>query len=161
LMRIRYRDALIGLVALAAGCDSPGQPVAVNQVSAPHHGTMIRLAEDRGFVELVNEPEVSDRRKPEPTSIVAYFLQIDGKSPLEPVPVDVDFAIQPGAGKGGRTKPDTGGQISLTAQPNPDDPLSAARFASKPGPYALEGTRGILTARIGGQVVSTTFAGSR
>jgi hypothetical protein len=160
-MRIRYRDFLIGMAALAAGCDSAAQPNAVNPVSAPHRGTMIRLAEGRGFVELVNEPEVSDRRNPEPTSIVAYFLQIDGKSPLEPVPADVDFAIQSGGTKGGRTKQDSGGRISLTAQPKTDDPLSATRFASKPGPYALEGIRGTLTARIGGQVVSTNFAGSR
>jgi hypothetical protein len=160
-MRIPYRDFVIVLAVVAAGCDSPAQPVAVNLVSAPHRGTMIRLADDRGFVELVNEPEVSDRRKPEPTSIVAYFLQIDAKSPLEPLPADVDFAIQSGGGRGGRTKQDSGSRISLTAQPNSDDPLGAARFVSKPGPYALEGMRGILMARIGGQVVTTTVAGSR
>lgn len=122
---------------------------------------MIRLADDRGFVELVNEPEVSDRRKPEPTSIVAYFLQIDGKSPLDPAPLDVSFTMQSARAGGGRAKPESGDRVSLSAQPNSDDPLGAARFASKPGPYGLTGSRGTLSARIDGQVITSTFAGSR
>ena len=114
-MRMRYRDVLIGLAALA-GLRLAGSTRCSQSGSPPHHGMMIRLADDRGFVELVNEPEISDRRKPEPTSIVAYFLQIDGKSPLEPVPVDVDFAIQSASAKGGRTKQDSGGRIRLTCR---------------------------------------------
>ena len=96
--------------------------------AAPHRGTMIRLPEDKGFVELVNEPEVGDRRKLESTSIVAYFLQIDGKSALDPPPADVSFSIESGAGKGGRGKQNSANRIPLTAQPKPDDPLGAGRL---------------------------------
>ncbi len=122
---------------------------------------MIRLPEDKGFVELVNEPEVNDRRKPEPTSIVAYYLQTDGKSPLEPAPADVSFAIETGGGKGARGKPGSGDRIPLSAQPRPDDPLGAVRFASKPGPYDLAAIRGTLTATIAGQQIASQFGGSR
>ena len=38
---------------------------------------------------------------------------------------------------------------------------AAARFASKPGPYNLTALRGTLSARIGGQQISSTFSGSR
>jgi hypothetical protein len=114
-----------------------------------------------GLVELVNEPEVSDRRNPELTTIVAYFLQIDGKSALAPAPEEVNFAIQSSGASGGRSKQNAGDRIRLNAEPKPDDPFAAGRFASKTGPYALTGLRGTLTATIGGQEVSSTFAGSR
>ena len=114
--------AILCLAALFSGCDSPGRSVSVLAVSAPHHGTMIPLLEDRGFVELVNEPEVSDRRKPEPTAIVAYFLQMDGTSPLVPAPDGVSFAIQSGAARGARTGQNSGDRISLRALPKADDP---------------------------------------
>jgi hypothetical protein len=152
---------MFGLVAVGPGCDSPEHPVAVSAVSPPHHGTLISLPDDRGLVELVNEPEVSDRRKPEPTAIVAYFLQIDGKSSLTPAPEEVNFAIQSAGAGGVRSKQNAGDRIRLNAEPKSDDPLGAGRFASKTGPYALTGLRGTLTAKIGGQEISSTFAGSR
>jgi hypothetical protein len=160
-MRMRVYSVMLGLAAFVPGCDSPGHPVAVSAVSPPHHGTLISLPDDRGLVELVNEPEVSDRRNPEPTAIVAYFLQIDGKSPLVPAPDDVSFAIASGGARGVRPKQESGDRIPLSAQPKPDDPQGGGRFASKTGPYALTGLRGTLTARIGGQEVSSTFSGSR
>jgi hypothetical protein len=160
-MRIRFWALVLGLALLSSGCDSPGTPVAVTTVSAPHRGTMIRLPEDKGFVELVNEPEVSDRRKPEPTSIVAYYLKIDGKSPLDPAPADVTFAIAAGGGKGLRGSPDSGERITLSAAPRADDPQGAGRFASKPGPYDLAALRGTLTAKIGGEEVASLFGGGR
>jgi hypothetical protein len=152
---------MFGLAALVPGCDSPQLPVAVSTVSPPHHGTLISLPDDRGLVELVNEPEVSDRRKPEPTAIVAYFLQIDGKSSLAPAPEEVSFRIQSAGAGGPRSKQNAGDRIRLNAEPKADDPLGAGRFASKTGPYELTGLRGTLTARIGGQEISSTFAGSR
>ena len=160
-MRIRFRVVTLGLAALFSGCDSSGPLVSVTSVTAPHHGTMIPLPEKTGFVELLNEPEVSDRRNPEPTSIVAYFLQIDGKSALDSAPEDVTFAIETGGGKGARGKQGSGDRIPLSAQPKPDDPSGAGRFASKPGPYQLAGIRGTLRVKIGGQEVSSQFAGSR
>jgi hypothetical protein len=146
---------------LLPGCDTPARPVAVSAVSPPHHGTLIPLPDDRGLVELVNEPEVSDRQKPEPTAIVAYFLQIDGKASLAPAPDDVSFTIATAAARGVNTRRESGERIPLSAQLKSDDPLGAARFASKLGQYALSGIRGTLSARISGQEISTTFGGSR
>jgi hypothetical protein len=133
----------------------------VSAVSPPHHGTLIPLPDDRGLVELVNEPEVTDRRNPEPTSIVAYFLRIDGKEPLVPAPEDVSFTIAAGAARGVSSRKESGERIPLSAQPKSDDPLGAARFASKLGQYALSGIRGTLSAKVGGQEISSTFGGSR
>jgi hypothetical protein len=160
-MRFGYCAVAVNLVLLFSGCDSTQTTIAVSAPTAPHHGTMIALADGKGFVELLNEPEVSDRRNPEPTSIVAYFLQVDGKTPLDPAPADVAFAIDTSVGKTGRGKQAPGDRIPLTAQPKSEDPLGAGRFASKPGPYNLDSTRGILTAKIGGQEVSSVFTGSR
>jgi hypothetical protein len=160
-MRMRVCLLMLGLAAFVPGCDSPEHPVAVIALSPPHHGTLISLPDDRGLVELVNEPEVSDRRKPEPTAIVAYFLQLDGKSSLAPAPEEVNFAIQSAGAGGARSKQNAGDRIRLSAEPKADDPLGAGRFASKTGPYALTGLRGTLTATIGGQEISSTFAGSR
>ena len=104
-------------------------------------------------MELTNEPEIRDRRSNEATSIVAYYLQSDGKSPLDPPPTDVNFVIELGK--------KTAEPVVLKAEPKSDDPAGAGRFASKPGPYQLSALRGRLNAKIGGQEVSTTFLGSR
>jgi hypothetical protein len=160
-MRMRVCSLVLGFAALVPGCDSPERSVAVSAVSPPHHGTLISLPDDRGLVELVNEPEVNDRRNPEPTAIVAYFLQIDGKSSLVPAPQEVNFAFQSAGAGGARSKRDAGDRIRLSAEPKADDPLGAGRFASKTGPYALTGFRGTLTAKFGGQEISSTFGGTR
>jgi hypothetical protein len=150
-MRIRFCTVALALAGLFLGCDStPLQPPQV--VLGPHHGTTIRLPEDQGFVELTNEPEVRDRRSPEPTSIVAYFLKSDCKSALYPPPSEVNFVIE------GRKSSET---IPMSAEPKSDDPAGAGRFASKPGPYLLSELRGRLNAKIGGQEVSIPVAGSR
>jgi hypothetical protein len=160
-MRSGFCLVAMSVMCSLVGCDRSQPAISVALPSAPHHGTMIPLAEGKGFVELVNEPEVSDRRHPEPTSIVAYFLQADGKTPLDPAPADVAFAIETGGAKGGRGKQASGDRIPLTAQPRSEDLQGAGRFASKPGPFNLESTRGTLTARIGSQEITSKFAGSR
>jgi hypothetical protein len=122
-------------------------------MSGPHHGTTIRLPEDKGFVELTNEPEVRDRRSAEPTAIVAYFLKTDGKSPLEPAPTDVAFVVA-----GGKKSSET---VALAAEPKSDDPAGASRFASKPGQHQLTMLRGTLKAKLAGQDISIPIEGSR
>jgi hypothetical protein len=160
-MRIGIRAATLALVGLLFGCDSSTPRGNVVTAIAPHHGTMIPLPENRGFVELINEPEVSDRRNPQPTSIVAYYLQADGKSPLNPAPTDVSFAIDPGVARGARGKQGSAQSVPLIAEPKSDDPAGAGRFASKPGPYDLTDMRGTLSAKIGGQEISIPFAEAR
>ena len=94
-MRMSFRGVVLGLAGLSFACDSsPDLPTQV--AVGPHRGTTIRLLADKGFVELTNEPEVKDRRSNEPTSIVAYYLQLDCKSPLDSPPTDVKFVIERG-----------------------------------------------------------------
>jgi hypothetical protein len=152
---------MLALTGLFLGCDSsPAPPILV--AKGPHQGMVIPLSENTGFVELVNEPEVKDRRSNEPTSIVAYYLQPDAKSALDPVPSDVKFAIDTGAGgRGGRGRPSTPQSIPLNPEPKSEDPAGAGRFASKPGPYLLSALRGTLSAKLRGQPVSVVFQGGR
>ena len=161
-MRCRAH-AVLAVLGLQLGCDSsPSLRAPATLPPGPHHGIMIGLADDKGFIELVNEPEVKDRRKLEPTSIVAYFLQNDAKSPLSPTPTDVRFAIEggrPGQGtRGGRPTPQS---VPLDRESKPDDPASTGRFASKPGPYYLEVLRGTLSAKLGSETISTPINGGR
>ncbi len=129
-------------------------------INGPHGGTTLQLPEKKGFVELVNEPEPNDRRKNEPTALVAYFLKIDGKTPLEPAPTDVSFEIAAGAsgGRGGRVQQTPAKAVPLAAEPKTDDPSGACRFASQPGAYLLDSIRGTLNAKVDGQAASLNFA---
>jgi hypothetical protein len=151
-MRAFVRGGTLVLAALVLGCDAtPGPPPQV--MAGPHRGTTIRLPEDKGFVELTNEPEIALRKKDQITSIVAYFLKIDGKSALEPPPTDVTIVVD-------RAK--TGSEtIPLAAEPKSDDPAGGSRFASKPGAHHLAMLRGTLKAKIAGQDISIAVSGSR
>jgi len=152
-MRIGFGAALIVMVGLSFGCNSgPSTPPQV--MVGPHRGTTIRLPDEKGFVELINEPEVSGRGSREPTAIVAYFLKSDGSSTMEPAPSDVMLVLA-GAGKKGSET------IPLSAEPKSDDPAGGSRFASKPGSHHLASLRGKLNAKIDGQEVSLPVSGSR
>ncbi len=151
---------LLAAAGLTAGCGTPEPSSQV--LKGTHSGTSIRLPEDKGYVELVNEPIMTDRRNPQPTSIVAYFYQADGKSPMSPSPTDVSFQIDPDARSRQRDKSAAGSStLPLSAEPKADDPAGASRFASKTGPYALTAVRGTLKAKINRQDVSTAFMGAR
>jgi hypothetical protein len=152
-MRMRCRAALLVMAGLLFGCNSaPSTPAEVTV--GPHRGTTIRLPDDRGIVELTNEPEVRGRGSSEPTAIVAYFLKLDGASPLEPTPSDVRLVLS-------RTGKMGSENVRLSAEPKSDDPAGASRFISKPGPYHLAMLRGNLSAKIDGQEVSLPISGSR
>jgi hypothetical protein len=162
-MQLRIRIAVLAVTVLISGCDGGALPTEQQTaVNGPHHGMTHQLPDKKGFVELVNEPQPTDRRNPTPTSLVAYFLKLDAKSPLEPAPTDVSFTIDSGGGgRGGRGKQAARQVVALTIEPKADDPAGAGRFASKPGPYQLDSLRGALSAKIDGQAVSTVFAGGR
>ena len=160
-MPLMTRAVALTLVILAFGCSSPVSPLAGSVPMGPHHGTTVALAENKGFVELVNEPVVTDRRNPQPTSIVAYFLQADGTTPLSPLPTDVNVTINAGRGTNSRVTKASATPVPLSPEPNSDDSVGAARFASKPGPYHLVAVRGTLSATISGQVNSISFSESR
>ncbi len=153
---------LAATVGLLAGCGSSDLSSSSPVVKGTHSGTAIRLPDEKGFVELVNEPPVVDRRNPQATSIVAYFLKADGKSAMSPTPTDVSFQIDPDARSKQRGKA-TGNSstVGLSAEPKADDPTSASRFTSKTGPYDLAGIRGTLKAKINGEDISAPFMGAR
>jgi hypothetical protein len=154
------RAVMIMHGTLFLGC-SPSMSPSTRSVTGPHHATMIGLNDEKSFVELTNEPEVADRRNPQPTSIVAYFLQVDGKTPLSPLPTDVKFMIETGRGTNSRVTKASVTPVPLLPEPKSDDPAGAARFVSKPGPYHLLGVRGTLSATISGRGTSTSFSESR
>jgi hypothetical protein len=151
-MRAFVRGATLVVAALVLGCNWTPEP-SPQVMSGPHRGTTIRLPEDRGFVELTNEPEIALRKKDQITSIVAYFLKIDGKSALEPPPTDVAIVVD-------RAK-ERAETIPLAAEPKSDDPAGGSRFASKPGPHHLGMLRGTLKAKLAGQDISIAVSGSR
>jgi hypothetical protein len=160
-MKIGF-GALLSVVLLAlVGCNS-SEPVSEGALPpGPHRGTIVRLPDDKGFAEILNEPPVEDRRNPTPTAIVAYFLKSDSKTPLETMPTAVAFAMASG-GRGSRGKQTTATQaIPLSPEPKSDDPSGTARFASKVGPYLLEAVRGTLSATIDGQKLDIQFSGGR
>jgi hypothetical protein len=161
LMPLTTRAVALSLVILVFGCGSPISPVASSVPMGPHRGTTLALDENKGFVELVNEREVTDRRNPQPTSIVAYFLQPDGKTPLSPLPTEVNFTIEAGKAKNSRATRSSATTVPLVAEAKSDDSAGAARFASKPGPYHLLGARGTLSVAINGRANSISFSESR
>jgi hypothetical protein len=153
-MRMRFRGVLFAMAGLFFGCDSAPSTAPPAVMVGPHRGTTIRLPDDKGYVELTNEPEVSGRGSREPTAIVAYFLKPDGTSSLEPAPSDVRLSVTQARTKDTET-------IPLAAEPKADDPAGGSRFASKPGPHHLAVLRGQLNAKIDGQEVSLPVSGSR
>jgi hypothetical protein len=159
-MRIPVSTVALIFTGLLCGCDR-SRPTEETVLNGPHHGTTLQLPEKKGYVELVNEPEVKDRRSNEPTSIVAYYLQSDAKTPLSPLPSDVSFQIAVSGGRGGRGAKDSPKSVPLTPEPKADDPAGAGRFASKPGPYQLPNLRGTVNSTIDGQQVSIVFQGGR
>jgi hypothetical protein len=164
-MRIEIRVAALVCLGLLPGCGGSAVPIEQQAaISGPHQGATLQLPDKKGFVELINDPRPRDRRSNEPTSLVAYFLKMDGKSPLEPAPTDVSFTIDTAArGRGGRGKgaASSSQSVPLAPEPKPDDPAGASRFASKPGPYLLDAIRGTLSAKVDGQDASVNFAGGR
>jgi hypothetical protein len=159
-MRTCTRLLVVALPGFFVGCaGSPAPEPTV--LRGPHHGTTLQLPEKMGYVELVNEPEVKDRRSNEPTALVAYFLKDDAQSPVDPLPSEVSFAIDSGGRREGRARKGSPEVLPLGAEPRSGDPAGAGRFVSKPGPYQLASLRGTLSASFNGQMVSVILQGSR
>jgi hypothetical protein len=138
--------------AMCVGCDVAPAPPSRPKVG-PHGAAMYPLPGGAGFAELVNEPEVTDRRAAPTTAIVAYFFQGDAKSPLSPGPSDVRVVLDQG-----RKRSES---LPLKSDPKSDDPAGGCRFATKLGPYLLEGLRGKLTGTVNGQPFDLSFVSGR
>jgi hypothetical protein len=136
---LRLTLALI-LCHSIAGCG--GSPEAV-PVSV-HNGTMIALADKKGFFEIDTESggnaDRGSRSKGGTKSIVVYFYQPDGTTEMNPAPTDVTVKVGTGSDS-----------PVVTLSPRP-----SGGFASSPSAYP-SGFRGQLNAKIGGDAVETPF----
>jgi hypothetical protein len=151
-MRFPLPTSMLALPLLFTGCEgSQAVPPVAREETGPHQGALHRLPDNTGVVEIVNEPEVTDRRSNPTTAIVVYFLHSDGKTAMTPAPSDVRVEVDEG-----RNQTRT---LALKADPRSADASGGSRFASEAGPYLLEGLRGKLIANIAGKPVEQTFAG--
>lgn len=140
--------ATVLLAAPLAGCSHRSSGTFPTE-PPPHGGMLLTLPGGRGFAELLVEqpPARSGKDAGRDAVIVAYFLQGDRKSPLEPAPKDVRVAVA------------SGPQVPLTPRPHPEDPSKAGQFASGVGKYGESGAlSGELHADLGGEAVDLPFA---
>jgi hypothetical protein len=165
--RGRILPSLI-MAALAAGCG--GAPRPTNPaVTGPHGIPAIPIPGGLGYGEARFESsseatpgqrekrgkrtgptKATDVRKGSSARIVVYFLEPDGKTPLNPLPEKVQAVIgMPGTFANKYTK-----AYDLTIEPRGDDPVASARFASIPFKLPEQRITGRITAVLRGQEVS-------
>lgn len=126
------------------GCSD--SPTDLNPKLAPVGGVLVRLPNDRGMVAIKTEaPELpaGPKLKNRMVSIVAYFYQMDGTTPLTPAPTDVVFTM----GSDAKTK-------TIPLNPDAKDPN---RFLSAAGPY-MQGIQGMIKAKVQGVDVEESFS---
>lgn len=148
-----YRiSAILGttlLLALAAGCGSSPATVAPEQNPSfgPHGGPTAALPEQKGFIEIVQEPTGGQSR------LVAYcFSTRDMASALSPVPSSLQFSMDlPGGGAQ---------NVAFTAEPKPGDPGGEARFISQPGEFEVDPLLGTVTIAVDGQNLTAKLSGA-
>ena len=98
----------------------------------------------------MNGDRLKKGRTPDQTTLVAYLLQPDQKTPSSEVPTSVEVKI--GTPKGDEV-------VALKASPDSADPMGSSRFVSKPGPFELNQTGGEVTVQVGGKTLSGKFCG--
>ncbi|HWE36587.1 MAG TPA: hypothetical protein VG406_08475 [Isosphaeraceae bacterium] len=147
--RLARRATPALLIALILGCSR--SPKTFPTDPPPHGGVLLTLPGGRGFAEVLLDqpPAQSSRDAGRNSVIVAYFLQADKKTPLEPPPTGVRVAVDPGGGQ----------QVPLSPRPHPEDPSKAGQFASAVGPYGESGAlSGELRADLDGEAVALPFS---
>jgi hypothetical protein len=149
------RNACLFLSLVAAGMWS-GCGVAVHTSAVPassplHGGILIPLPEDQGFVEILNDQRVRKGNRIA-TTIVAYLLQPDQKSPITQSSASVTVKLG--------TPPDVR-TIKMRPEPGGSDPSGSARFVSELGPFLLEQSGGEVEVVLGGKTLTAPFRGPR
>jgi hypothetical protein len=151
---MRMFASLISVLAAGAliGCGGAAPVQSSVPASSEHHGgVLIPLTDKQVYVELLN----GDRGKKGDafeTTLVAYLLQPDLKTPLSQAPTSVEVKI--GTPKGDQV-------VALKAAPDSADPLGSTRFVSAPGPFELNQVGGEVTVQVGGKTLSGPFRGPR
>ena len=151
---MRMRSSLLSVITAAAlvGC---GQPVAVEssvpETSENHGGILVPLTDKQAYVELLNGKREM-KGKIADTTLVAYLLQPDIKTPFSETPTSVEVKI--GTPRGEQA-------VALKPAPDSTDPLGSARFVSTPGPFELNQVGGEVIVQVGGKTLSGKFRGPR
>ena len=144
-------SAILGatlLLALTAGCGSSPATVAPEQNPSfgPHGGPTAALPEEKGFIEIVQEPIGGQSR------LVAYcFSTRDMASPLSPVPSSFQFSMDLPGG--------SAQEVAFTAEPKPGEPGGESRFISQPGEFEVDPLLGTVTVTIEGQTLTAKLSG--
>ncbi len=135
------------LVATGCGTNFLGGPTVapVSEASELHGGILVPLSEDQGYVELLNGER---QRRSSKTTIVAYLLQNDRKTPATQKPTD--FIVKLG-----------GDPVPLHPAQDAHDPAGSVRFVSGIGAYELNQQGGEVTVTLDGKTSSGTFRGPR
>ncbi len=137
-------------LVLALGCgeraSTPDASTVVAKVFGPHNGPAVALPGDRGYAEVIAEPN----RGGQDPSVVVYFLDSDLKRVLSPLPSDVRVKLAiPGGGIE---------ELALSPSPKPRDRAGSGRMASPPVPVDPDRVSGELTATVEGQPFTMAFA---
>jgi hypothetical protein len=145
--------SLLPLVTAVAvmGCGQPVVESSVPATSEHHGGILVPLTDEQAYAELLNGDRVKKGKAVE-TTLVAYLLQRDLKTPLPGTPASVEIKI--GTPKGDQV-------VALKAAPDPADPLGTSRFVSTPGPFELNQVGGVVTVQVDGKTLSGAFRGPR
>lgn len=150
---MRTQCFVISLIVMAAlcGCSPTVYESPVAATGEHHGGILIPLTDNQAYLELLNGNR-EKKGKAFETTLVAYLLQSDQKTPVSGVPATV--VVKMGTPAGEQT-------IALKAAADTSDPVGSARFVSSPGPFELAQTGGEVTVQLGDQTLSGTFRGPR
>jgi hypothetical protein len=154
-MRITATFLLASVLALAfAGCSGDPVPTNVTGSSQLHGGVLAQLPDNLGYVELLNGNRAKAKGKggAADTTIVAYVLQPDKNTAIATLPTEVSVKMTTVKG------PIT---VALRPEPDPADPVGAARFVSAMGPYDIHELSAEVVLNLGGKTVSASFRGPR
>ena len=141
----------LATAGMCLGCGNHPAPSPVFAASPLHGGILIPLPEDQGYVELLNDKSVP-RGRVAHTTIVAYVLQPDQKSPVAQQVQSV--IVKLGA-------PPDAQMVALHPDPDRSDPVGRARFVSDLGRYLLNQSGGEVQVMLGGKTLTVPFRGPR
>lgn len=135
--------ALVFAIALACFCAGCGRTSQVVPASS-HNGSMVALSQNKGYFEIGTEGGAKgtrgSRSKGVDNCIVVHFYQPDGTTEMNPPPTEVTVKV---------------GRVSNSPVVTLE-PQAKGGFASSPGRFPA-GFRGVLTAKIDGAAVETSF----
>jgi hypothetical protein len=151
-MRTTSPSMCLILASSLVGCGPPGVvESSVPPTSELHGGILIPLTDKQAYLELLNGKREKSGKGYQ-TSLMAYLLQSDQKTPFSATPTSMEVKMGTPAG-----------DKVIALQPAPDsiDPLGSARFVSPPGPFELNLSGGEVTVQVAGKTLSGTFRGPR